>query len=120
MVLAGAKKPRRATGGPNELYCVKSTQEISLDKFGLSGKVTRLEFEEPNHALDAFDRRTSWVVAQSEELDLAERPLYYPLLWRHDAFELTATAARARPENRTRRQTSAGHGACRSQDPEVR
>ena len=60
------------------LYRIDSARAVSLAKFGLAGKATRLIVTDDDH-LDDFALETATAHAQSEELTLAERPLSYPL-----------------------------------------
>jgi len=61
-----------------ELYRVTAVSELSRSSFGLSGKTTRLT-SDGTVDLDKFGLRQTQVLAQSEELTLAERPLIYPV-----------------------------------------
>lgn len=77
IALAGGSGGQQSMGYV-ELYRVTGTAQVSLAAFGLSGKVSRLSLDTDEN-LDLFGRRQAWVLAQSEELSLAERPLLYPL-----------------------------------------
>jgi hypothetical protein len=65
--------------GVAQLYKVKAASAISRADFALSGKVTELaaDFGDPDIA--AFQLPTTDVWAQSDQLDVAEVPLDYPL-----------------------------------------
>lgn len=65
-----------AASGYVELYSVTSAVTLSLAKFGISGRVTRLGLHGEN--LDKYrDRlRETQVYAQSEKLELSRRPLF--------------------------------------------
>jgi hypothetical protein len=64
--------------GYRELCRVKAVASLSLAKFGLSAKVTRITPEFLEHA-DKFDRRDTTVFAQSEELAMVEPPRRDPV-----------------------------------------
>jgi len=68
------------TYGVAQLYKVQSAQAVSLANFGLSGKVTELvaDYQDPSIS-SVFPLQTTDVWAQSDELDVAEQPLTYPL-----------------------------------------
>lgn len=61
-----------------ELYRADTVAHVSLSKFGLSGKVTRIGLDTGEH-LSWYGLRDTLVFAQSEELPLAERPVRAPL-----------------------------------------
>jgi hypothetical protein len=61
-----------------ELYQVRDVIQLSRADFGITGKLTRLTTDRGDN-LDRFDLRDSLVLAQSEELALAERSLTYPV-----------------------------------------
>jgi hypothetical protein len=61
-----------------ELYRAETVAYPSVTAYGLSGKVTRIGLDTGEH-LFFFGRRDTLVLAQSEELPLAERPLADPL-----------------------------------------
>lgn len=61
-----------------ELYRIQGVSKPSRTDFGLSAKITRLRTDHSG-GLSYFDLRTTQVLAQSEELALAARPLLYPL-----------------------------------------
>jgi len=61
-----------------ELYRAATVSHHSLSAFGLSGKVTRVELDTAEH-LSWYGRRDTLVLAQSEPLPLAERPVRAPL-----------------------------------------
>lgn len=76
-----------ALAGPNEthphyveLYRVSQVAQASRTDFAVTAKITRIT-PDTTVNLDAnhFDRRTTAVLAQSEELAFAPRPLTYPL-----------------------------------------
>lgn len=60
------------------LYSVNSVSPVARSGFGLSAKITRVV---PNSItnLSDFPMDTTIVLAQSDELDVAEQPLQYPL-----------------------------------------
>jgi len=61
-----------------ELYRAATVSHHSLSAFGLSGKVTHVDLDTPEH-LSWYGRRDTLVLAQSEPLPLAERPVRTPL-----------------------------------------
>jgi hypothetical protein len=66
--------------GMAQLYKVEQTTNVSLAKFALSGKVTELAADLPDPDISTvFPLRETEVWAQSEELEVAEQPLSYPL-----------------------------------------
>jgi Baseplate J-like protein len=70
-------------GGVNryaQLYKVQSAHAVSRSSFALSGKVTELaaDYQDPAIASD-FPLQQTEVLAQSEQLAVAEQPLSYPL-----------------------------------------
>jgi Baseplate J-like protein len=65
--------------GSAQLYKVKQSQSVSLAKFGLSAKVTRLSSDFADPKIRDFDLQPTEVWAQSEELELTEQPLTHPL-----------------------------------------
>ena len=62
-----------------ELYRADAVTIRSRSDFGLASRVTHVELDTSEH-LDWFGRRTALVLAESEQLPLAERPLRSPLL----------------------------------------
>jgi hypothetical protein len=62
-----------------QLYCVQHASAVSLAQFGLSGKVTELVADYVENLANTFPLRSTEVLAQSEELTVAEQPLDYPL-----------------------------------------
>ena len=61
-----------------ELYRADTVAHISLSEFGVSAKVTRVGLDTGEH-LTWYGRRETLVLAQAEELPLAERPVRSPL-----------------------------------------
>lgn len=63
-----------------QLYKVVTASSISRASFGLSGKVTEVsgDFDDPN-ITNVFPLRDTLVLAQSEELVIAEQPFNFPL-----------------------------------------
>ena len=61
-----------------ELYRAEPVSHRSRSDFGLSSKVTHVELDTGEH-LDWFGLRDTLVLAESEELPLAERPVRAPL-----------------------------------------
>jgi hypothetical protein len=80
VVLAGGTTPAQwpEPEGYVELYQVLSVSQPSRAAFGLSGKLSRI-VPDTTVNLDKFPLRDSFVLAQSDELSRAERPLVYPL-----------------------------------------
>ena len=73
-----------------ELYRVKTTSEDGISRFTLSAKTTRLDLEGLNLSnFDALVRQTG-VLAHSERLTLAERPIDAPLAGPQVALEAPA------------------------------
>ena len=70
---------RRPEPGSVALYRAESVTQRSRSAFGLSSRVTRVELDSSEHVA-SFDRRTTLVLAESERLPLAERPVRAPLL----------------------------------------
>jgi hypothetical protein len=68
------------SSGIAQLYKVQNTQVVSISNFGLSGKVTELaaDYQDPNIS-STFPLPETEVWAQSDELQVAEQPLTYPL-----------------------------------------
>ena len=64
--------------GAIALYRVGKMRQLSRSDFGISGKVTRID-PEPTAGLVDFGLKETLVLAQSEELPLAAKPLDYPL-----------------------------------------
>jgi len=62
-----------------QLYNVQHSSTVSLAQFGLSGKATELVADYVENLSNTFARRSAQVLAQSEELAVAEQPLDYPL-----------------------------------------
>ena len=67
-----------AKPGQVELYKAESVEADSQTNFTLTAKTTRIELDTNEH-LDHFSRRNAVVFAESEKLELAERPLSVPL-----------------------------------------
>lgn len=64
----------QASTGYAELFRVETVGQVSLARFGISAKVTRVSLS--GHNFDKYaDRRDTQVLAQSEELALRPRPL---------------------------------------------
>ena len=61
-----------------ELYHVVAISQLSRTAFGLSSKTTRVQCDSSEN-LDKFDLRETQVLAQSEELTTAPRPLLFPV-----------------------------------------
>ena len=61
-----------------ELYRATAVTQRSRSDYGLSSRVTHLELDTDEH-LDWFGLRTTLVLAESERLPLAERPVRAPL-----------------------------------------
>lgn len=84
--LTGGEDAGDDVTGYVELYRVDGVSQRSHSAFGLSGKVTRLRADtDANLPLFALDETT--VLAQSEELRFADRPLLYPLYGSTLGFE---------------------------------
>jgi hypothetical protein len=79
-----------APAGRAELFRANAVSFPSRSDFSLSAKITRLAPDTDTHVGD-FHRRSALVLAQSEELAPAERPLKYPV------FGNTLTLARLVP-----------------------
>jgi hypothetical protein len=62
-----------------QLYNVQHASTVSLAEFGLSGKVTELVADYVENIANTFSLRSTQVLAQSEELTVAEQPLDHPL-----------------------------------------
>lgn len=60
------------------LFRADKVTQLSRAAYGLSGKVTRLQ-PSPASGLQDFGLQTTLVLAQSEELELAPKPLAYPV-----------------------------------------
>src|SRR5262249_30747644 len=66
--------------GRMELHRVSSAVQLSRADFGLSAKISRLQVEQVSgDDLSAFGLRETQVLAQSEELTVAAKPLIYPV-----------------------------------------
>lgn len=63
------------TPGYVELYQVVKNETAGVANFGLTGQVTRLELDTPEH-LSWFERRETLVLTQAEELTPAEEPIF--------------------------------------------
>ena len=61
-----------------ELYRVAAVSQLSRSGFGLSAKITRLQSDGTEN-LSLFGLRETQVLAQAEELIVAQRPLLYPV-----------------------------------------
>lgn len=61
-----------------ELYHVDAVAFPSVAKFAISSKVTRVTLDTPNH-VSWYGRRDTLVLAQTEELPLATRPIRAPV-----------------------------------------
>ena len=61
-----------------ELYNVTAITNASREDFALTGKTTRVTVD-PNQNLDHFNRRSTVVFAQSEQLERVEKPLTTPV-----------------------------------------
>lgn len=71
-----------------ELYRADKVYQISRTNFGLSSKITRIEPNTPeNLTPERFTLHDTLVLAQSEELALACRPLFYPIYGDHIALD---------------------------------
>src|SRR5262249_55250253 len=73
-----------------DLYQVSDVTQLSRAAFGVSGKLTRVVTDHGDD-LDQFDLRDTFVLAQSEELAVAERPMTHPV------FGSTITFGRREP-----------------------
>ena len=62
-----------------QLYKAESVTNVSVANFALSAKVTELAADYRGSNVKDFPLRSTDVLAQSEELDVAEQPLTYPL-----------------------------------------
>ena len=62
-----------------ELYKARTVTHRSRTDYGLSSKITRVALDAREH-LDWFGLRTTLVLAESERLPLAERPVLAPVL----------------------------------------
>ena len=78
VALAGGKDPGGALTGYVELYNVTAVTQLSQTDFGISGKITRLSFDADTD-LSLFSLQQTQVLAQSDLLALAQRPLIYPV-----------------------------------------
>jgi hypothetical protein len=78
--LAGGDDPSGSSTGFVALYRVADVAQTSRTGYGVSAKITRLSAD-TSQDLDKFEHhlRDAHVLAQSDELTLAERPLLYPL-----------------------------------------
>lgn len=63
------------TPGYVELYRVLKNETAGVANFGLTGQVTRLELDTPEH-LSFFERRQTLVLTQAEQLTPAEEPIF--------------------------------------------
>jgi len=63
------------TPGYVELYLVVKNETVGVANFGLTGQVTRLELDTPEH-LSWFERRETLVLTQAEQLTPAEEPIF--------------------------------------------
>lgn len=73
--------PDPTTGSPAgvvRLYSASSVSPVVRSGFGLSAKITRVK-PDSTTGLSGFPMDTTIVLAQSDELDVAEQPLQYPL-----------------------------------------
>lgn len=78
-LIGGDADPDEGGTQPNvELYRADAVTYPSLSRFGLSGKVTRIELDSTEH-LTGFDRRSTLVLAQSEALALGRTPVLAPV-----------------------------------------
>jgi phage-related baseplate assembly protein len=64
-------------GGQVQLFQITHVSQLSRSDFGISGKITRVDLDAAPDA--TFGLRETLVLAQSEELTLAQRPLTYPV-----------------------------------------
>lgn len=78
IVLAGGSDPGGALTGYVELYRATGVTQLSRTAFAISGKITRLSFDTPTN-LEKFSLPGTQVLAQSDLLMLARRPLLYPV-----------------------------------------
>jgi predicted phage baseplate assembly protein len=78
VALAGGYDPGGALTGYVELYNVTAVTQLSRTDFGISGKITRLSFDVDAN-LGLFSLPQTQVLAQSDLLALAQRPLIYPV-----------------------------------------
>ena len=94
IALAGGYDPGGALEGYVELYGVTAATQLSRTNFGLSGKITRLSLDSTSN-LSKFDLQNTQVLAQSELLTLAAKPLLYPVYG--NALELSPSQAGLAP-----------------------
>ncbi len=66
------------TPGYAELYRVVKNETVGVANFALTGQVTRLTLDTPEH-LSWFERRATLALVEAERLTLAEEPLTTPL-----------------------------------------
>ncbi len=78
LVLAGGSSSGGALTGAIDLYNVTGVTQLSRTAFGLGGKITRLSFDTAT-GLGSFTLPETQVLAQSDLLALAPRPLPYPV-----------------------------------------
>ncbi len=74
----GGDDPYGALTGYVELYNVAAVTQVSRTDFGISGKITRLSFDVDTN-LSLFTLRPTQVLAQTDLLGVAQRPLLYPV-----------------------------------------
>jgi hypothetical protein len=78
LVLAGGSGSGGALTGVADLYRVTGVTQLARTAFGLSGKIARLSFDTAT-GLGSFTLPETQVLAQSDLLALAPRPLPYPV-----------------------------------------
>jgi hypothetical protein len=72
-------KPMKSTlGGYAELYQAEDVSHLPRSDFALSTDITRVTVDTKEH-LDIYDLRKTLVLAQSERLAIAKRPMAYPV-----------------------------------------
>lgn len=68
-----------SVGGQAQLFRVNAVSQLSRSDFGISARVTRVDLDSIPNTTTTYGLRETSVLAQSEELILAERPLTYPV-----------------------------------------
>src|SRR4029077_7821547 len=67
-----------SAGGYVQLFSVTQASQLSRSDFGINAKITRVDLDSLPDSVN-FKLRETLVLAQSEELTLAQRPLTYPV-----------------------------------------
>ncbi len=80
VLLAGGSPGSGSPSLPGERALVRaqSVKQMTRRAFGMSGKITRVDPDISPNA-DTFPLESTYVLAQSEELKLAARPLFHPV-----------------------------------------